>query len=245
MKKKEILILGGTSDIGIAIANRFAQDQFDVHLAGRDSDYLARVATDINIRRDVHVKHSVFDATEFNSHDDFYSSISEKPEICACVFGYLGNQNAAQELWSEANKIIGANYTGAVSILNRVAEDYARVGSGTIIGISSVAGDRGRQSNYIYGSAKAGFTAYLSGLRNRLYNKGVNVITVKPGFVRTRMTDGLHLPAALTVSAEKVAESVYQAFKRKKDVVYISALWWPIMTIISMLPEALFKRLKL
>jgi decaprenylphospho-beta-D-erythro-pentofuranosid-2-ulose 2-reductase len=243
--RKKILIIGGSSDIGAAIASRFAEEQFDVWLAGRDADYLSRVAGDIAIRKNAEVNCSAFDASDFASHSEFYAALPMRPDVSVCVFGYLGEQRVAEDHWDESKKIIDCNYTGAVSVLNMIAEDYARKRKGTIIGISSVAGDRGRQSNYIYGSAKAGFTAYLSGLRNRLYRSGVHVLTVKPGFVNSKMTDSLTLPPLLTVSPEQVASSVFRAYRKKQNVVYVSSWWRLIMAIITAIPETIFKRLKL
>jgi decaprenylphospho-beta-D-erythro-pentofuranosid-2-ulose 2-reductase len=107
-----------------------------------------------------------------------------------------------------------------------------------------VAGDRGHATNYIYGSAKAGFTAFLSGLRNRLFGKGVTVITVKPGFVRTRMTEGLNLPDKLTANPHELARAIFRAHKRGRLVVYYRPIWWLIMLIIRCLPERIFARFK-
>jgi short-subunit dehydrogenase len=147
--------------------------------------------------------------------------------------------------WNETLKTINANYTGAVSILNIVAADYEERRKGTIIGISSVAGNRGRQSNYIYGSAKAGFTAYLSGLRNKLFHHKTHVMTVLPGFVYTKMTEHLQLPKLLTATPEEVALAVYHGFKKVKDVVYVKWFWKWIMMIITFIPESIFKKKKL
>ena len=118
-------------------------------------------------------------------------------------------------------------------------------GSGTIVGISSVAGDRGRASNYLYGSAKAGLSAYLSGLRNRLHAAGVRVITVKPGFTRTRMTEGMKLPPALTAEPGEVARAILKAESGKADVIYVRPVWRLVMAIITAIPEPAFKKLKL
>jgi len=126
-----------------------------------------------------------------------------------------------------------------------VANDFERRKKGVIVGISSVAGERGRQSNYIYGSAKAGFTAYLAGLRNRLFHHGVHVVTVKPGFVKTRMIENLSTPGPLTASPKNVATSVLRAIKKKKDIIYVLSIWSVVMLMIRMIPESIFKRLKL
>jgi decaprenylphospho-beta-D-erythro-pentofuranosid-2-ulose 2-reductase len=240
-----LLVLGATSDIGIAIASAFAREHFSLILAGRDEEYLGRIQNDLAIREKADAKVVAFNATEYASHRAFYESLDPKPDVCVCVFGYLGQQHEAENDWTETSKIIDVNYKGAVSVLNIVAEDFARKGRGTIIGVSSVAGDRGRQSNFIYGSAKAAFTTYLSGLRNKLFPKGVHVITVKPGFVDTKMTEDLDLPAMLTAQPEKVGEEVYHAFEKKKDVIYVLPAWRLIMLVIVSLPEFIFKRIKL
>jgi decaprenylphospho-beta-D-erythro-pentofuranosid-2-ulose 2-reductase len=151
----------------------------------------------------------------------------------------------AQTNWTETSKIIHSNYTGAVSILNIVAEDYAKKRQGTIVGISSVAGERGRQSNYLYGSAKAGFTAYLSGLRNYLFQYGVHVMSVQPGFVYTKMTEDLKLPPLLTATPAQVASAIAKAIQKKKNVLYVKWMWRYIMFIIKSIPEPIFKKLKL
>ena len=123
------------------------------------------------------------------------------------------------------------------------ANQYSLSGSGLIIGISSVAGDRGRATNFIYGSAKAGFTAYLSGLRNRLYNEKLHVLTVKPGFMYTRMTQNLQLPTLLTATVDQVATSIYAAGLAKKNIIYVKWFWRYLMVIITTIPEFIFKKL--
>ncbi|MVT11215.1 SDR family oxidoreductase [Chitinophaga tropicalis] len=240
-----VLILGAGSDMAVAIARQFAGKKYDIQLAARNVASLAALEQDVKIRYGVAASSHAFDATDFGSHPAFYQSLPVKPDITICVFGYLGAQEKAQSDWTEAARIIHTNYTGAVSILNIVAEDYAARGAGTIVGISSVAGERGRQSNYIYGSAKAGFTAYLSGLRNRLFHKGVHVLSVQPGFVYTRMTENLPLPPLLTAQPQQVAKDVFNAVKAKKNVIYTKWFWRYIMLIIKSIPEAIFKKLKL
>ena len=162
-----------------------------------------------------------------------------------CAFGYLGDNEEAKSDFIEARKIMETNYIGCVSILNIIANDFEKRKRGFIIGISSVAGDRGRQSNYYYGSAKAGFTAYLSGLRNRLHRSGINVLTVKPGFVRTQMTEGMELPPLLTAHPEKTARDIYKSWKKGKMTLYTKWFWRHIMLIIKYIPETIFKRMSL
>lgn len=242
---KRVLILGATSDIAKALAHEFAGQGYDLVLAARNSDRLVEVLSDIKIRHAVDVESVEFDALDYAGHAYFYDALTPKPEVAICVFGYLGDQERAQSDFSEAELVINSNYTGTVSILNIIANDFERRKSGTIIGISSVAGDRGRQSNYIYGSAKAAFTTYLSGLRNRLARAGVHVITVKPGFVRTKMTAKLPLPNLVTAQPEQVAGDIFRAYRAGSNQVYTLWMWQYIMLIIRHIPEAIFKRLSL
>ncbi|WP_295123646.1 SDR family oxidoreductase [uncultured Chitinophaga sp.] len=240
-----VLILGAGSDMAVAVARKFAKQKYDLQLAGRNVSLLEALKNDLNIRYGVNTEAVAFDALDFASHTGFYNSLAVKPDITICVFGYLGDQEKGQADWTEAARILHTNYTGAVSILNVVAEDYAAKKQGLIVGISSVAGERGRQSNYLYGSAKAGFTAYLSGLRNRLFHQGVHVLSVQPGFVATRMTENLQLPGLLTAKPEQVAEDIYKAVNKKKNTIYTKWFWRYIMLIIKSVPEFMFKKLKL
>jgi len=144
----------------------------------------------------------------------------------------------------EAVRVMRSNYEGPASIFSELANKFEERKSGTLIGISSVAGARGRGSNYFYGSAKSGFTSFLSGLRNRLTKSKVNVITVLPGYVDTKMTKALKLPKILTISADALAESVFKAVGRNQDFV-ISKRWLLIITILQFIPEKIFKRLSL
>lgn len=240
-----VLILGAGSDMAVALARQFAAEKYDVQLAARNTSFLQAQENDLRIRYGINASSHAFDAVDFASHPAFYESLPVKPDITICVFGYLGDQELGQTSWQEASRIIHTNYTGAVSILNVVAADYAARRQGTIIGISSVAGERGRQSNYLYGSAKAGFTAYLSGLRNRLFHNGVHVMTVQPGFVYTRMTEGLTLPPLLTAQPIDVASAIVKAARAKKNVLYVKWFWRYIMLIIKSIPEFIFKKLKL
>jgi short-subunit dehydrogenase len=242
---KHALILGATSDIARALAYEYAGQGYDLILAARNSGRLAEVVSDIKIRHSAKVEIVEFDALDYASHADFYDALTSKPDVAICVFGYLGNQETAQSDFSEAEQVINSNYTGAVSILNIIANDFERRKLGTIIGISSVAGDRGRQSNYIYGSAKAAFTAYLSGLRNRLARSNVHVITVKPGFVRTKMTAKLPLPNLVTAKPEQAAHDIFKAYRKGNNQVYTLWMWQYIMLIIRHIPEPIFKRLRL
>lgn len=241
----KILILGAKSDIAYALAKCAAEQGQELVLAARDESFLQAAQADLHLRYHVNVATKTFDATEYFGHAAWYKTIKPSPDVVVVAFGYLGSHENAMINWSETEKIIHSNYMGAVSILNIVAAEMAKQKRGVIVGISSVAGDRGRQSNYIYGSAKAGFTEFLSGLRNRFYQDGVHVITVKPGFVRTKMTQGLNLPDALTAEPSEVAESILRAIKKKKNVIYVKPLWRWVMLVIIAIPESIFKKLKL
>ena len=242
---KTILVLGASSDIAHATAVRFAKEKFNVILAGRDVKNLQNDAKDICIRHSVDAKATEFDVLKFKSHKSFYTGLKVKPDVVLCAVGILGDQQKSEENFDHARLIVDTNYTGCVSILNEIASDFQEKKSGCIIGISSVAGDRGRKSNYTYGSAKAAFTSYLSGLRNRLHASNVNVITVKPGFVRTKMTEGMKLPGILTSSPDAVAGDIYKAYMKRKNEIYTGWYWKYIMRIIQHIPEFIFKKLSL
>lgn len=242
---EKVLLLGATSGIARAIAHRHAQAGDTLYLAARNRDALAADAADLQIRYGVAVHTFAFDACQYDTHATFYAALPAPPTCVYCIFGYLGNQETAQSDAQEARKILETNFNAAVSILEIAAAAMEQRRSGSIIGISSVAGDRGRASNYFYGSAKAGFTTYLSGLRNRLASSGVHVLTVKPGFVATRMTEGMNTPAALTAQPQQVAADVYRALQRRQNVLYTRWFWRYIMLIIQAIPENIFKKLKL
>ncbi|HYG38802.1 MAG TPA: SDR family oxidoreductase [Cytophagales bacterium] len=242
---KNILILGANSDMGIALARLYASQKFNVMLASRGVSQLQAIKNDLQIRYNTQVSAFEFDACKYESHKKFFEELTYRPDITICFFGYLGDQKIAESNWEEAQRIINTNFTGAVSILNIIANAYELQQSGVIVGVSSVAGDRGRQSNYIYGSAKAGFTAYLSGLRNRLFHANVHVMTVKPGFVNTKMTDGLKLPKPITAQPDQVAKSIIHGINKKKNIIYVLWMWRWIMVIITLIPEFIFKKLKM
>ena len=240
-----VLILGATSYMGRALAKKFASKGFDLQLAARNIDDLTPLQSDLSIRYGIHCTLHSFDAHLIDSHNSFWSNLPTTPSISIVAFGYMDdNQKAIHSKESFLNTVT-VNYTGAISILNIISRTYKERATGIIVGISSVAGDRGRGSNFIYRSAKAGFTAYLSGLRNEVFQYGVHVMTVLPGFVYTRMTEELKLPGLLTATPDEVAESIYNAIEKRKNVLYIKWMWKWIMLIIRNIPETIFKKLKL
>lgn len=241
-----VLILGALSDVAKALAHEYASNRHTIMLAARQSERLAPMVSDLEIRYSTKAYALEFDAEQFETHEQFYHQLPLLPDVVICVFGYLGNTDKGLEDWTECKKILDVNYVGAVSILNVAASSMLKHNTkGTIIGISSVAGERGRQSNFLYGSAKAGFTAYLSGLRNKLYHHGIHVLTVKPGFIKTAMTEGMPLNPKLTATPQQVAKAIYRAAAKKQDVLYVLWMWRYIMCIIRNIPEGIFKKMKL
>lgn len=243
---KTVLILGATSAIARATAAEFARCGTRLYLAARDADELRRIAADLRLRHNVEIRHGVFDAEATETHAAFLQSvINEMSDLSGVVlaFGYLGDPHAARD-FPEAGKIIARNFTGAASILGHCANYFEPMKRGFIIGISSVAGDRGRQSNYVYGAAKGALSLYLQGLRNRLFASGVRVITIKPGFVDTAMTYGM--PGLFLVATPQyIGERIVRALDKSADVVYLPWFWRYIMLIIRHIPESIFKRMKL
>lgn len=244
MSKPAVLLLGATSDIGRAIARAFAAEGHALHLAARDPVRLAAEAADLRIRADVPVAAHRFDVLEDRDLDGWLASLEPAPGIVVCTVGLMGDQARSVADPQAASLVMRSNYLGPAQALEAAARHLERRGGGAIIAVGSVAGDRGRAANYVYGSAKAGLAAYLSGLRARLHGGNVRVVTLKPGFVDTRMTAGRALPAALTAQPEEVARAVLRAWRRGPEVIYVRPVWRAIMAAIRLLPEPLFKRLK-
>jgi len=241
----QLLIIGAKSDMAKAIAHVYANNQTNLCLCARNISELELFANDIRIRYHVEVTLQELDLTDTASHKSFYDALEPKPNGVVVAAGYMVEQSKAQEDLDETLQTINVNFTGAVSLLNIIANDFEQRGEGFIIGISSVAGDRGRKANYIYGAAKAGFTTYLSGLRNRLYESNVHVMTVKPGFVNTKMTAGLNLPEKLTAEPSEVAEDIFNAQQKGQDILYTKWIWRYVMLIIKHIPEFVFKKMSI
>ena len=247
---ENILILGATSGIAQALCQRLAGRGCQLILAARDRSQLEPMAADLRIRYGTQVFVEPFDALDFAGHaalvDRCVSTLNGELDGVVLCYGYLPDQRQAETDFAETRRAIDINFTSAASLLDLVAARLASRGRGFIAAISSVAGDRGRQSNYVYGSAKAGLTVYLAGLRNRLFQSGVHVLTIKPGFVDTPMTQGVINPKSpLVASPERVARDIDRAIRKQKDVIYTPWFWWGIMLIIRSIPEFVFKRLKL
>ncbi len=245
MSREPVLLLGARSDIGRAVARRFARDGHPIQLAARGAAGLATDKADLELRFRVPVTLHEFDALASASHGPFIDGLPALPGIAVCVVGAMGRQADSQRDAAAAAQVMRSNYEGPASILAELANRFEARGHGTLVGVSSVAGDRGRATNYVYGSAKAGFTAFLSGLRNRLALRGVRVVTVLPGFVATRMTEGMPLPPALTAQPDEVADAIARAVERGRDVIYVRPVWRFVMLVIRNIPERIFKRMRL
>ena len=240
-----VLIIGAKSDIAKAVAEKYAENGYNLYLAGRQINELISFANHLNVKTNNNIECLELDILDYASHTNFYNTLTPKPLGVISLVGYLGEQNLAEQDFTKTQKIIDTNYSGIVSLLNIVANDFIERNSGFIIGVSSVAGDRGRKKNYLYGSAKAAFSTYLSGLRNKLNAHNIQVLTVKPGFVATKMTQGMDLPKKLTTQPKNVANDIYNAQQKGKDVIYSKRLWWLIMIIIKIIPERIFKKLNI
>ena len=246
-----ILILSANSDMARACALQYAANGYHLYLASRHVEQTEKIANDIKIRHsNAQVESIYFDALNTESQSELIANLFSKnedmqPEGLITFTGYLGDQHLAQNNISERELIIDSNFKGLTTICELFAEKLEQKKKGFIVGVSSVAGDRGRQSNYIYGASKAAFSTYLSGLRNRLQKSNVHVLTVKPGFVATKMTADMDLPAALTAQPEQVGKAIFKAQQKNKNTIYVKPLFFFIMLIIKNIPEFIFKKTEL
>ena len=241
--QKQIVFIGAKSDIVQPLIRLYAEEGYNLVLAGRDILSSEPLKNQLESKYAISVQMKEFDALKSDQVNDFFKGLEGEIFGVICGIGFLGNQEKAMQDPQEAHQILTVNFNACVALLNQAVDRI--VNGGFIIGISSVAGDRGRASNFIYGSAKAGFTAYLSGLRAFCFKKNIHVVTVKPGFVATKMTEHLSLPKKLTASKEYVAKTIYKAQRHKKNTVYVKSIWRVIMFVIKHLPEFIFKRLSL
>ncbi len=245
-QKRTWLVLGASSSVGRAFARLAARQGADIVLAGRDTDDLNRTAADVALRAGVFVDVVAFDAEDFDSHADFAADCARRDTAIDVflLFGAMHEQDATDEDFDLARQTVNVNYLGAVSILDRLAPILEKQGDGRLVVLSSVAGDRGRRKNYLYGSAKGALNLYLQGLRARLFPAGVSVTTVKAGFLDTDMTFGL--PGLfLVASPEACAAACLRLSDKGRETAYFPNFWFLIMTIIKSIPEPIFKRLSI
>lgn len=244
---QKVMIVGATSAIAQETAKLFAARGDALFLVARDAGKLQIIANDLTVRGASKIETATLDLNELSVHPQLLTNATEALnglDIVLVAHGTLGDQDASQADFEVTRQELKTNFLSVVSLLTPLANQFEAQGHGTIAVISSVAGDRGRGSNYVYGTAKAGVTAFLSGLRNRLADSGVQVLTIKPGFVDTPMTEHVE-KGALFVGADVVAQGIVNAIDMKKDVVYLPWFWWGIMTVIRHIPEQIFKKLSL
>ncbi len=243
----KVLILGATSAIAQATVRLLSARGAALYLVGRNAEHLAAVAQDATTRGAARVASEALDLNDFAAHEALVERATAALgglDGALLAHGVLGDQTASERSWTEAEKVLRTNFLSAASLLTVLANRFEAQKAGTLVVISSVAGDRGRQSNYIYGASKGALSVYLQGLRNRLARSGVAVVTVKPGFVDTPMTADMK-KNALFASPEKVARGILRAADKRRNEVYLPGFWRLIMFIIRSIPEGIFKRLKL
>ncbi|MFH1493844.1 MAG: SDR family oxidoreductase [Pseudomonadota bacterium] len=244
---QKILIIGATSAIAEATARLFALKGARLYLLARNQERLESLAGDLKIRGAASVDYAAFDANDFSCHEAAINQAIEKMEgidVVLIAHGTLGDQNACEKSFDLTLRELNTNAISAISLLTHLANHFEAQRHGTIAVISSVAGDRGRQSNYVYAAAKGAVTVFLQGLRNRLCKSNINVLTVKPGFVDTPMTAAFK-KGPLWATPEAIAIGIERAITKRKDIVYLPFWWRFIMQIITHIPERIFKRLSL
>ena len=239
-----VVIFGATSILGQKLAHVYGERGYDVAVVGRDAQETQTIAGDVHVRTGAQTYPFQFDAQLVDTHSDLIDEIESQAgaiDVGILVFGEMGAETHADDI-ENLKQIIGVNYLGAASISEALATRMTRRESGSIVGISSVAGDRGRQKNYHYGSAKGAFTLFLQGLRNRLHPHGVHVMTVRLGFVDTRLTYGQEspLPSAAPIA---IAQSILRAQSKGAEDIYLPRFWRGIMGLIKSIPETYFKRM--
>jgi short-subunit dehydrogenase len=247
LHKKSLVVFGATSAIAQAVASIHAKDGYTLALVGRNEDKLKHIQAHPETLGAARVSIHVQDLNDFHRHDALINSISEAVGAFDRVLvaqGTLPDQKDLQKSFHHTERCIQDNALNTISLLTPIANRMEQQKSGKIAIISSVAGDRGRQSNYIYGACKAMITTFAAGLRNRLAPSNVHVITIKPGFVDTPMTAAIP-KGALWAQPEDVAKDILSAFEKNKNIVYTPWFWRYIMLIICHVPEFIFKKLKL
>jgi decaprenylphospho-beta-D-erythro-pentofuranosid-2-ulose 2-reductase len=244
---RKILVLGATSGIAEATCRIWAAQGASFFLVARNQAKLAAVAADLKTRGASYVDTAVADLDDTDKHPELLAHAVNSltgMDVAYLAHGILGDQAAAEQDFNTAAQILHTNFVAPVSLLTWLANYCVQRHAGTLAVISSVAGDRGRKSNYLYGSSKAGLSAFLAGLRNRIDREGVTVLTIKPGPTRTAMTTGMPKSEKFA-DVDAVAESIVSAIDKRKDNLYVPFQWQPIMFVIRNVPERIFKKLNL
>jgi decaprenylphospho-beta-D-erythro-pentofuranosid-2-ulose 2-reductase len=234
-----VLVLGATSSIAIATMRRLAAPHVHFMLVARNTNRLTAVSQDLLTRGALAVDTWVMDLDDTTGHPEMLTVVAErlgKIDLALIAHGILGDQTAAEADFEVAAAILHTNFISTVSLLTWLGNYFQAQGGGTLAVVSSVAGDRGRKSNYVYGASKGALNIFLEGLRNRIDRAGVQVLTIKPGFVATPMT--AHVP-------HKVARGILKAIKRGRDVAYVPWFWSGIMLLVRAIPGRRFKKMNL
>jgi short-subunit dehydrogenase len=242
---KKILVLGATSGIAEATCRIWAAQGAQLFLVARNPEKLAAVAADLTARGAAYVGTAVADLDDTAKHADLLTHAINSltgMDIAYLAHGILGDQPRAEQDFTHAAQILHTNFVAPVSLLTWLANYCVQRRAGVLAVISSVAGDRGRKSNYVYGSSKAGLSAFLAGLRNRVDREGVTVLTIKPGPVATPMTAHMNVKKA---DVNAVASTIVKAIDAKADNLYVPFLWQPIMFVVRNIPDRIFKKLNL
>ncbi len=247
IQPRKILVLGATSGIAEATCRIWATQGASLFLVARNAEKLAAVAADLRTRGATYVDTAVADLDDTDKHPELLAHAINSltgMDIAYLAHGILGDQSEAERDFNTAAQILYTNLMAPVSLLTWLANFCVQRHAGVLAVISSVAGDRGRKSNYLYGSSKAGLSAFLGGLRNRVDREGVTVLTIKPGPIRTAMTAAMPKSEKFA-DVDSVAESIVSAIDKRKDVLYVPFQWQPIMFVIRNIPERIFKKLNL
>ena len=241
---KKILVLGATSGIAEATCRIWASQGASLFLIARNAEKLASVAADLKVRGALYVDTAVADLDDTDKHPELLAHAINSLtgiDVAYLAHGILGDQTQAEADFTVADQIIHTNFTAPVSLLTWLANHMVQRRAGVLAVISSVAGDRGRKSNYVYGASKAGLSAFLGGLRNRVDREGVTVLTIKPGPVKTAMTSSMK-GSDKFADVNAVAKSIASAVAAKKDTLYVPGKWALIMFVLTHIPESIFKK---
>lgn len=238
------IILGASSTIAKAFTRSVAEARAHVILAGRRMDDLNASAEDALARGASGATPAIFDARVPDTFQAIIDTANAQSGTinCAVFVGSMPSQDDIDANPQLVDGTIADSFTGPARFLQMLAPVLIERGKGAVVGVGSVAGDRGRVGNYVYGAAKAGFATYLSGLRNALGRHGVHVLTVKPGPVDTAMTQGLGKQPFMT-TADAVVADIQKALRNKRNILYTKWIWWPVMTLIKLIPEPIFKKM--
>jgi decaprenylphospho-beta-D-erythro-pentofuranosid-2-ulose 2-reductase len=245
---KKILIIGASSAIASATARLWANEGHALYLLGRNSEKLAATASDLLVRGAKSVQCLTLDLNDLAKHESVIQKVFKElggVDIILIAHGTLSVQQTCEKDFAQALLELNTNGISVISLLTHLANICEAQGHGSIAVISSVAGDRGRPSNYVYGAAKAAVDAFCSGLRSRLFKRNVHVLVIKPGFVATPMTAHLNLPKLITAKPEYVAQHIHQALLKQKNTLYTPSFWSWIMLAIRLIPTQIFKKLSL